>query len=268
MALFGSWADLSRFSQLPDILGHFNVADEVWNATVLNLGDPGNSIGLFSAIPRGAVVAASDSCVRERPRRGVAAAMARRPLHAFGMGADRSFGLHSGTALIGMVARVAAQPCRGGKGRHVSRRRMLESSEDSSRRLRSRRSSSFRVRSESTSRLAEPGHHQHRPLHALWGGPGTSSSPPRPRSASADATTGSPIRSIATTAAEESTPEPTEARGSRASMTAPNRPEWMRVVTEEDTAHSPSGTRGRFVRLRRPGRVLDQMLEHASPRRP
>ena len=56
--MFGGWTELSGFGQLPDILAHFGVMDEVWDAAVANLGDLGNSIGLFSAIPRGAIVAA------------------------------------------------------------------------------------------------------------------------------------------------------------------------------------------------------------------
>lgn len=58
MALFGPWSGLGGYSQLPDVLDHFNVSDEVWIAVTAHLGDPGNAIGLFSAIPRGTVVAA------------------------------------------------------------------------------------------------------------------------------------------------------------------------------------------------------------------
>ena len=52
--------------------------------------------------------------------------MARRPLHAFGMGADNPHGLRSGMALIDMVSRVAAQPSRGGKGRLVRPRQQAQ----------------------------------------------------------------------------------------------------------------------------------------------
>ena len=58
MALFGTWADLQNFRTLPDVLGHFNVPDPVWQSLVTHLGDPGNDIGLFSALPATSVVAA------------------------------------------------------------------------------------------------------------------------------------------------------------------------------------------------------------------
>lgn len=56
MALFGQWSALGGFSQLPDLLAQFNVDDAVWLALTTNLGDPGNSIGVFSAICRRAVL--------------------------------------------------------------------------------------------------------------------------------------------------------------------------------------------------------------------
>ena len=45
--------------------------------------------------------------------------MARRPLHAFGMGGNPHLGLRSGLEIVNMVARVAAQPAGGGRGRRV-----------------------------------------------------------------------------------------------------------------------------------------------------
>lgn len=58
MALFGTWADLQNFHTLPVVLGHFNVPDPVWQSLLTHLGDPGNDIGLFSALPASSVVAA------------------------------------------------------------------------------------------------------------------------------------------------------------------------------------------------------------------
>ena len=58
MALFGLWADLQYFRTIPDVLTHFNVGDPVWQGLVTQLGDPGNDIGLFSALPATSIVAA------------------------------------------------------------------------------------------------------------------------------------------------------------------------------------------------------------------
>ena len=58
MALFGLWADLQYFRTIPDVLTHFNVGDPVWQGLVMQLGDPGNDIGLFSALPATSIVAA------------------------------------------------------------------------------------------------------------------------------------------------------------------------------------------------------------------
>ena len=67
MALFGLWTGLSAFQDLPDILDHFRLAgDEVWAAVIFHVGDPGNNIGLFSAIARGALVAACGTAVTSR----------------------------------------------------------------------------------------------------------------------------------------------------------------------------------------------------------
>ena len=69
MALFGLWPGLGgAFRDLPDVLGHFHLAHEIWAAVIYHLGDPGNSIGLFSAIPRGALVAACGAAVSARAR--------------------------------------------------------------------------------------------------------------------------------------------------------------------------------------------------------
>ena len=58
MALFGLWGELWRYRNIPDILQHFEVTDEVWTGVTAHLGDPGNRIALLSAIPRAAVVTA------------------------------------------------------------------------------------------------------------------------------------------------------------------------------------------------------------------
>ncbi|CAK8988119.1 unnamed protein product [Durusdinium trenchii] len=57
--------------------------------------------------------------VGRRPLGGDPAAVARRPLHAFGMGGNPHLGLRSGLEIVNMVARVAAQPAGGGRGRRV-----------------------------------------------------------------------------------------------------------------------------------------------------
>ncbi len=57
MALFGLWAD-QCFRCIPDVLTHFNVGDPVWQGLVAQLGDPGNDVGLFSALPATSIVAA------------------------------------------------------------------------------------------------------------------------------------------------------------------------------------------------------------------
>ena len=63
MALFGAWAALGTFGNITDLLNHFNVSDEVWNGVIAQLGDPGNNIGLLSAVPKSALVAACGSTI-------------------------------------------------------------------------------------------------------------------------------------------------------------------------------------------------------------
>ena len=58
MALFGERMHLGTFRQIPDLLAHFNVDDEVWTAVVTHLGGPRNHIHLLSALPSTAIIAA------------------------------------------------------------------------------------------------------------------------------------------------------------------------------------------------------------------
>eukprot|EP00435_Cladocopium_sp_Y103_P037004 s2894_g9.t1 len=63
MALFGPWARLDTFGTIPDLLTHFNVSDEVWGGVIAQLGDPGNSLAILSAVPKSALVAACGTTV-------------------------------------------------------------------------------------------------------------------------------------------------------------------------------------------------------------
>eukprot|EP00435_Cladocopium_sp_Y103_P072900 s399_g41.t1 len=63
MALFGPWGRLDSFGNIGDLLNHFNVSDDVWNGVIAQLGDPGNSIAILSAVPKSALVAACGTTV-------------------------------------------------------------------------------------------------------------------------------------------------------------------------------------------------------------
>ncbi len=56
--LFRAWADLGTYGTLNAILNRLNVTDAVWQAVISQLGDPGNNVALFSALPPTAVLAA------------------------------------------------------------------------------------------------------------------------------------------------------------------------------------------------------------------
>lgn len=56
--LFGPWAELGSFENLNALLERFAVTDDMWNSVIAQLGDPGNNIALFSALPSSAVIAA------------------------------------------------------------------------------------------------------------------------------------------------------------------------------------------------------------------
>ena len=56
--LFGAWANLGDYDTIPSLLERFDVSDNMWTAVIAHLGDPGNNIALFSALPATAVVAA------------------------------------------------------------------------------------------------------------------------------------------------------------------------------------------------------------------
>ena len=63
MALFGLWGQLGTFGVVSDWLQHFNVDDEVWQGVTAQLGDPGGSIALLSAVPKPALVASCGAAV-------------------------------------------------------------------------------------------------------------------------------------------------------------------------------------------------------------
>ena len=63
MALFCLWAQLGNFGVVGDLLQHFSVTDEVWQGVTAQLGDPGNSIALLSAVPKSALVAACGATI-------------------------------------------------------------------------------------------------------------------------------------------------------------------------------------------------------------
>ena len=56
--LFGAWADLGSYNTINSILARFNVTDAVWQSVIAHLGDPGNDVALFSALPHTAILAA------------------------------------------------------------------------------------------------------------------------------------------------------------------------------------------------------------------
>ena len=56
--LFGAWAELGTYTTINSILARFNVADAVWQSVIAQLGDPGNDVALFSALPHTAILAA------------------------------------------------------------------------------------------------------------------------------------------------------------------------------------------------------------------
>lgn len=56
--LFGAWANLGDYDTIPSLLERFDVSDDMWTSVIAHLGDPGNNIALFSALPATAIVAA------------------------------------------------------------------------------------------------------------------------------------------------------------------------------------------------------------------
>lgn len=74
MALFGAWDDLSNFGQITDIRVFFHLADDVWDAVCMHLGQTGEHIRLLGAVPASAIPAACglavlpDGWMRQRNR--------------------------------------------------------------------------------------------------------------------------------------------------------------------------------------------------------
>ena len=57
MALLGPWSQLGTFSNVTDLLTHFNVDRNVWTAFSDQVGDTGDDIRLVAALPRTGLVA-------------------------------------------------------------------------------------------------------------------------------------------------------------------------------------------------------------------
>ena len=63
MALFPAWAQLHTINDVAAARAHFAVGDDVWDAWIANVGDPGTDLRLLAALPRSAVVGGCQAAV-------------------------------------------------------------------------------------------------------------------------------------------------------------------------------------------------------------
>ena len=57
MSLFGACSDLGNFRVIADLLAHFNLHRDVWQAFADQIGDPGDDVRLVASLPRSGLVA-------------------------------------------------------------------------------------------------------------------------------------------------------------------------------------------------------------------
>ena len=57
MSLFGRWQDLTTFTSIQAVTGHFGVSNALWTAFSTSVGDFGDDLGILLTFPRTGLLA-------------------------------------------------------------------------------------------------------------------------------------------------------------------------------------------------------------------